>query len=142
MRAIADRLEAKIERVPFSTCWYWTGPNALGYGILRETRSRVTTYAHRISWILRNGGEIPKGMQVDHLCSEPSCVNPDHLEVVTPLANRHRTIARGRNATPKTHCPWGHEYTEENTRLYRGRRFCRVCRKEWPKRKRTSTLPT
>lgn len=33
------------------------------------------------------------------------------------------------NKGPMTHCPRGHEYNEENTRHYRGRRFCKCCRK-------------
>jgi hypothetical protein len=27
----------------------------------------------------------------------------------------------------KVHCPWGHDYSEENTRLYKNSRFCKTC---------------
>jgi late competence protein required for DNA uptake (superfamily II DNA/RNA helicase) len=68
-------------------------------------------------------------MQIDHLCRNRRCVNPDHLEVVTAQMNtlRGETLAAANAA--KTQCDHGHEFTEENTYAYRGHRHCRECRR-------------
>lgn len=33
----------------------------------------------------------------------------------------------GKHQSFRTHCPYGHEYDEKNTRFYRGRRSCKAC---------------
>lgn len=69
-------------------CWEWMGyRDAKGYGYLRvDTR---TTAAARFSYEL-HVGEIPEEHDVDHLCRNPSCVRPTHLEAVTPEENIRR----------------------------------------------------
>jgi hypothetical protein len=73
-------------------CWMWQlWTTHEGYGKLSITRDRKVTskLAHR--WMYeRFKGPIPVGMQLDHLCCQPSCVNPDHLEVVTNAENSRR----------------------------------------------------
>jgi len=67
-------------------------------------------------------------LEIDHLCRVRCCVNPDHLEAVTHRENilRGNTFAAVNAA--KTHCPKGHEYTPENTRIHTGgRRQCIAC---------------
>lgn len=63
-------------------CWIWQGfVNKAGYG--QTTRGGIVL-AHHIAWVWRNGEPIPKGWHVHHKCEVPACVNPDHLERMTP----------------------------------------------------------
>src|SRR5690348_5568596 len=61
------------------TCWLWTGRLNHGYGYFRVTILPGGS-AHRFAWRVMGRGEIPVGMQLDHLCRVRNCVNPDHLE--------------------------------------------------------------
>ncbi|WP_341935310.1 HNH endonuclease [Microbacterium sp. LWO14-1.2] len=96
-------------------CWLWTGPVHKGYG-----KSSGTT-AHRHVW-LALGRTIARGLELDHLCRVPLCVNPDHLEPVTRAENaRRRSLAQ-------VTCINGHDYTPENTYIKPdGHRDCRTC---------------
>lgn len=102
-------------------CWIWLGDRVKGYGVIGIQGKRV--YAHQISY-KEFIGPIPESMELDHLCRNPICINPEHLEPVTHGENMRRYIAT------ITHCPQGHEYTEENTRIYQGGRTCRQCNNE------------
>lgn len=107
-----------------NNCWVWAGrPNAHGYGSIRANKK--TLLAHRVSYEM-NREVIPDGLTIDHLCFNRRCVNPDHLEPVTFGENARRGKAR------ITHCPQGHEYTAENTRIRKdsGARACRTCARE------------
>lgn len=73
-------------------CWIWQRTlNNKGYGICR--RDGRWFAAHR--WFYEQRlGPIPSGVELDHLCRVPACVNPDHLEPVSHAIN----IQRGKNA--------------------------------------------
>ena len=101
-------------------CWEWQ--RALtrgGYGSA-TLASGECRRAHR--WVYESRiGPIPDGLQLDHLCRNKRCVNPDHLEPVTHAENQRRAAAT------RTNCKHGHEFTIENTYLNGGGRHCRTC---------------
>ena len=109
-------------------CWIWPKyTDRLGYGQMRHD-SKVE-YAHRVVYELLIG-PIPEGLEIDHLCRNPSCVNPWHLEPVTHRENllRAPTNIASINAR-KTHCVAGHEFTPANTYRRKDRGVTRECRK-------------
>lgn len=89
-------------------CWEWVGKSKheLGYGRIRHNGRRMG--AHKFLWESLNG-PVPEGKELDHLCRNPKCVRPDHLEPVTHRENMMRspTSVVVTNAK-KTHCPKGH----------------------------------
>lgn len=107
-----ERFWSKVEKS--ETCWLWTGHTKSG------TYGQFTLFphhqmpAHRFAYITEVGA-IPNGLVLDHLCRNPRCVRPDHLEAVTQRENvlRGEGIAAKRSA--QTHCVRGHEFTPENT---------------------------
>ena len=111
-------------------CWLWQGArhNSKGYG--RHNANGTKWLAHRYVYELLIG-PIPPQYELDHVvCGNTRCVNPAHLQPVTP-EEHHRRTEQGAYNRLKTHCPRGHEYTVNNTRGDRyGRRHCRACDKE------------
>lgn len=119
---------AKVEKT--DTCWLWTAAKTdKGYGNFRLNRRTLS--AHRVSY-MHFVGPIPDGLHVDHLCRNRSCVRPDHLEPVTQYENMKRGEiwnASGKHQLKVTHCPKGHEYSDENTYIHKNSRYCRECNK-------------
>lgn len=107
-------------------CWVWTGAKTPhGYGTFQYGDGK-RGYAHRWAYEATKG-PIPSGLSIDHLCRNPSCVNPDHLEAVTHRENVLRGVAPVAVNARKTHCPAGHPYDAANTRKDRSGRVCRAC---------------
>lgn len=130
-KTLAERLSVKY-RVTSTGCWEWTAAKRNGYGTIHtgsvKDGTKRMSMAHRVMYEQTTGVEIPDGLEIDHLCMNKVCVNPDHLEAVTPRVNKLRADGfAGLNAR-KTLCVRGHLFDEENTRIeYRGRRRCRTC---------------
>jgi hypothetical protein len=99
----ATRLRSKILAMASDGCWIWDGcqvmPNPLfpdyKYGRCYGPKSKCDerfvsgAYAHRAAYIVFKG-DIPDGMTVDHVCFNPLCVNPDHLQLLTRSENAAR----------------------------------------------------
>lgn len=128
-----ERFWSKVRVGGPDECWLWMAA--------RDTRGYGNFYfeahyckAHRVAHVLEVG-PIPDGLVIDHLCRNPSCVNPAHLRAVTQSVNVQSGLLGQR-----THCPRGHEYTPGNTRYGSGRtrncRSCRICLNERARRER------
>lgn len=127
---IIPRVEYVEEDRGYSTpCWIWQlSKSEPGYGNAYNPKTRKKTKAHRMMYE-RVKGPIPEGLEIDHLCRVPSCVNPDHLEAVTHYEN----VMRGKSPLARyakaTHCIHGHPFNAENTAYYKDRRGrrCMTC---------------
>lgn len=128
MKAIdpLERFEARVQRT--AGCWIWPGAPTKRGGYSQFNVNGRLVYVHR--WAYEHFvAPIGDGLVLDHLCKNPRCVNPAHLEVVTRGENSRRgDHAKLRNER----CPHGHPYDAENTvwrRSANGRphRRCRTC---------------
>jgi hypothetical protein len=118
-----ERVLANVLRVEGDACWPWLGQvNNKGYGMAciggRKRAAHVVVYELLV-------GAVPDGLELDHLCRVPLCVNPDHLEPVTHAVNMRRA-GDAQTACRKASHDWSiprNVYTEPKT----GRRRCREC---------------
>lgn len=128
-----DKIKLLLDKLsmpePNSGCRLWLGDSVKGgYGRCQVRGKKFL--AHRLSYFVYKG-IIPDGYTVDHLCNNPQCINPLHLEAKTQKENNLRADSFSTINAAKTHCPVGHEFTEQNTFRYKdGRRGCRICIKE------------
>lgn len=126
---VIERFLAKIDAS--GDCWQWTaGVSGGRYGsFLRPDLGGKAQKAHRVAWELLVG-PIPDGLQIDHLCKNTLCVNPDHLEPVTARVNVRRSAGVCARNAAKTACKRGHVFTEENTMRRPTGRRCKTCHAE------------
>ena len=134
-RSLESRFWSKVSVGGLSQCWQWNGSkNQKGYGKVATDETGTLDYAHRVS-VRLSGREIPQGMEIDHQCRNTSCVNPNHLRVVTHLVNV-RCSRVGQHFRNKVACPKGHPYDASNTMLRTTPsggigRACRACNRAW-----------
>lgn len=145
--SINERFMSHVDLFGGNGCWHWLGDlDEDGYGNFLLGSDRIQ--AHRAAFMLFKGG-IPGPFVVDHECHNQAledgtcsqgvclhrrCVNPDHLRIVTARRNTQGSFEK------LTHCPSGHEYTLENTYVFRGRRSCKTCRRAASTRARQKRL--
>lgn len=116
------RFKKRISVDAETGCWVWDKPTLSGYG--ESMINGYATLAHRALWIFLRG-PIPDGLDLDHLCRNRACVNPDHLEPVTRRVNLRRGFeARG--------CINGHPYHPDDFSEVRRKsgiieRRCKIC---------------
>lgn len=146
---LADRFWEKVDKGPNPLgCWLWTaaategsqgggaygrikiGVDAPGY-VRRLYDAGATVHAHRVSWMLHHRRAIPAHLEIDHLCRVPLCVNPEHLEAVTPRTNWERGFSPSLINSFKGFCENGHPLKGDNLATYVEdgtlRRKCRTC---------------
>lgn len=120
-------LERIVRKSVFDNCWIWTGNcNSKGYAQIKidgktHRLARVSYYFFYRCW--------PN--EVDHLCRNRRCWNPDHLEDVTHRVNIRRAAGWYQTEDGTWFCANDHEMNGENTsHLKRGAVRCRTCHRE------------
>lgn len=121
---LEDRFWPKVEATGF--CWLWRGAiDNAGYGVVNVGGRRVNR-AHRVSYEILVG-PIANGLHLDHLCRVRHCLNPDHLEPVSPAENMRRGFAPAARVAATDLCGRGHSMADAYVRPGNGYRMCRVC---------------
>lgn len=116
---------ARFVSVQPNGCHQWTGAITRdGYGLFND--GERIRQAHRFAYTGAHG-EVPYGLHLDHLCRNRGCVNPAHLEAVTPRENVLRGRSLAAQNAKKTHCPKGHPFDERSAKTFRSQRFQRRC---------------
>lgn len=124
-----ERARAHV-RIDIATgCWNWVGAKASGYGHMNIGGNKFRA-AHIVLYEDAYG-QVPAGLELDHLCRNRGCVNPDHLEPVTRRENALRTGTPLMQAHLEGRCVRGHPASEACRRKSNGRVvYCRACRRE------------
>jgi hypothetical protein len=148
---VLEQLTRRVTPLP-GGCIGWTGYITPG-GHGRVTYSGTWAPVHRAAYEVFVG-PIADGLQIDHLCHSRDvscrggnvclhrrCINPHHLEPVTPRENTLRGRGPSAVASRAASCPQGHPYDEQNTWWEKGRkRHCRACNRDRQRTRRASFM--
>ena len=140
---LKEVLLEQFTRPEGTTCWYFPRGPANPEGYRWFWWNGRMCMAHRLVYQIFTG-PIPTGLRVLHSCDNPPCCNPAHLSVGTDADNHADMVRKGRRRTNgfenRKHCPQGHPYDEQNTKVFERRRYCRACHKtysnEWARKNR------
>lgn len=132
---LKKRLDGKYRKDAVTGCWLWLGrPNRDGYGTLKIDGKAER--AHVVSFVVYKG-DVPAGLEIDHLCCVRACIAPYHLEAVTHKENVLRGNSPAALNARKVACKRGHVFTDENTYLKKdGGRQCQTCRRQYREQNR------
>lgn len=133
---IKDRIRSATT-VSRGGCWMWNlRTDKDGYGSIKFEKR--TQRAHRVAYEAFVG-PIPAGMTIDHLCRNPRCVNPEHMETVTMRENLLRGTSPAAQNAQRSHCIHGHALSGSNLRVEKdGGRSCRKCGADATARRRAA----
>jgi len=128
-RTTMGRFWSKVRADHTTGCWNWTGSTqASGHGRLTVEGKQHAAYRFLYEQLV---APIPAGLELDHLCNNPRCVNPDHLEPVTPDENKRRFRSiQAAEMGARTTCIRGHERAIYERTRDGGSNYCIECARE------------
>lgn len=130
---VRQKIQEGVRICEKTGCWIWEkGKTSCGYG---ATYCEGIFFSTHVSSYELYIGPVERGFELDHLCRNRSCCNPNHLEKVLHRENLIRSpISRTFQNIQATHCPQGHEYNSENTIVRRNARECLQCKRDRDRR--------
>ncbi|MFF8953854.1 HNH endonuclease signature motif containing protein [Streptomyces sp. NPDC014940] len=128
---LAKTRSVACPRPELGQCLVWTAAvSNTGYGAAWDPGTKRVRTAHALAYE-KSVGPVPEGLHLDHLCRVRACINPAHLEPVTPGENVRRGNSPGAIAVRTNLCPKGHPLTDDNVTVLRSgtgtRRRCKTC---------------